>query len=69
MVRKEKIVGETHINNKEAKSLKAFQKNMKKADSVRKDFEGKFIAVFDQKVVGHSTDYKSLLSEASEYIK
>lgn len=50
----------------EAEILQKFQKNAEKADKLREKFEGNFIAVLEQKVIGIDSDCESLLSKIPE---
>lgn len=65
MVRNKKMVD---IEGEEAKQLAAFVENVKKADSVREQYPGNFIAVCGQQVIAHDTEHKRLLDSINEYM-
>ncbi len=65
MVRSKKMVD---VEDEEAKQLTAFVKNVEKADSVREQYPGNFIAVCGQEIIAHDTEHKRLLDSINEYL-
>lgn len=50
----------------EAKQLLAFVENVERADTLREEYQGNFIAVFDNDIVEFDTEHRSLMSKISE---
>jgi len=57
-----------NVEDDKAKQLAAFVENVKKADSVREQYPGSFIAVCGQRVIAHNAEYKHLLNSINEYL-
>lgn len=54
--------------DEEAKQLNAFIKNVEKAATIKNRFQGNYIAICDQKVVGYDIEYNSLWNKILPYI-
>ncbi len=54
--------------DKEANQLTAFMKNAETIDAIREDFQGNFVAICDQKVVGYDTEYSNLWNKIGAHI-
>ncbi len=54
--------------DEEEKQLNAFAKNVEMANTIRDDFQGNYVAIYDQKVVGYDTEYNNLWNKIVPYI-
>lgn len=55
-------------SDEEAKQLAAFMKNVESIDGFRESYQGYFVAIFEQKVVGYDTEYRSLVDSITPYL-
>lgn len=51
-----------------AEQLMAFMKNVETADGIREEYQGYFIAIFEQQVVGYDTEYRTLVDSITPYL-
>jgi hypothetical protein len=54
--------------DKVTKQLVAFMKNAQTVDTIRDNFQGNFVAIFGQEVVGSDTEYNNLWNKIQSYI-
>ena len=54
--------------DEEVEQLNAFMKNVSVVDAIREDFQGNFVAIYGQKVIGNDTEYSNLWSKIGAYI-
>jgi hypothetical protein len=50
------------------KKLNAFEKNVEMAHAIKDRFPGNYVAIYDQKVVGHDTEHNNLWAKIVPYI-
>lgn len=54
--------------NEEEEQLTAFMKNAEIVDTIREKFQGNFVAVCGQKVIGNDTEYSNLWNKIGSHI-
>lgn len=52
----------------EAEQMSAFVKNVEKAATIKNKFQGNYVAICDQKVVGYDTECNNLWNKIVPYI-
>jgi hypothetical protein len=51
-----------------AKVLSEFSKNVEYSGKIREQFQGNYVAICDQRVVGFDTEYNSLWNKIAAYL-
>ncbi len=54
--------------DEEAEQLNAFMMNVGIVDTIREEYQGNFVAIYGQKVIGNDTEYSNLWGKIGAYV-